>query len=197
MKGPCKRETQKAWRSQTAGAGVRVTALSGPQAPGVCRPSPHTHLNIHLPSQAHTHHLYKISAQEISAIPKWSCPNKLPLTECSELLDCVKWEEKWEWVRDSTMNSLLGRSGHVDTPGYSEEGYGISLSQPPQPPRCCHRLLDVDFVDPRNPHCMALLVSISLCFPTFSSIKWNGNTHLARISFLFFILEYSWLTMLR
>ena len=46
----------------------------------VCGPSSHTHLNVHLPSRAHTQHLHKTSAQEISAILKWSGPNKPPLT---------------------------------------------------------------------------------------------------------------------
>lgn len=32
----------------------------------------------------------KISQQESSPILKWSCPNKIPLTEGSELLGCIK-----------------------------------------------------------------------------------------------------------
>ena len=78
------------WRSCTAGAGVRVTTPRGPQAPRVCGPSSHTHLNVQMPPRAHTQHLHKTSAQEISAILKWSGPNKPPLTECSERLDCIK-----------------------------------------------------------------------------------------------------------
>ena len=83
-------ETQKASQRWTAGVRVRVTDLSGPQASGVCCTSPHTHLNTHLPSGARTHHIYKTSQQEISSLLKWPGLNKIPLTESSELLGCIK-----------------------------------------------------------------------------------------------------------
>lgn len=83
-------ETQKASQSWPAGVRGRVTDLCGPQTSGVCCTSPHTHLNTGWPSEAHMHHIYKTSQQEISSILKWPGLNKIPLIEYSELLDCLK-----------------------------------------------------------------------------------------------------------
>lgn len=118
-------ETQKASQSRTAGVRVRVTDLSGPQTSGVCCTSPHTHLNTHLPAGAHTHHIYKTSQQEISPILKWPGLNKMPLTEFSELLDCIKWRRKANGrVGCSTMNSLLRGTGSRGHSGLLRRGGG-------------------------------------------------------------------------